>query len=346
MTDVVALARCLIDIPSVSGEEAEVARFVAAHLGHLGYRVEVAEAATGRPNVFATTGAAAHIVLCTHLDTVPPFIGAHEDDGYLCGRGACDAKGILAAQIAAVERLRGEGVGGIGLLFVVDEEIESLGARVANGHPRAHECRYLIVGEPTDNKLAVRCKGSLRLSLRTEGSGGHSAYPERGTSAIDRLLDVLADIRAFAWPRDEFFGETTCNIGVVAGGTQTNLLAPGARADLHFRLATEAGTLKPLLERVVGDRARIEYLSVTPPLRLTAVRGFDQCIVGFTTDAAHLTRWGRPLVLGPGSIHDAHTSHERVAKAELERGVELYIRLVRSLLALGREEAALAETPS
>jgi acetylornithine deacetylase len=295
--------------------------------------VALADAAPGRPNLFATTGAEPRVVLCTHLDTVPPFIGSHDDGEFISGRGACDSKGILAAQIAAAERLRADGLAEVGLLYVVDEEMGSLGARAANAHPRARECRYVVVGEPTDNKLAVGCKGSLRLALRTSGTGGHSAYPERGTSAIDALLPILTDLRGVSWPVDSFFGDTTVNIGVVAGGTRSNVLATDARADLHFRLVTDVEAVRQPLEETVAGRAEIEYLSVTPPVRLMALPGFEQCVVGFTTDTAHLGHWGTPLLLGPGSILEAHTAHERIAKAELSRGVDLYVRLVRSLLA-------------
>ena len=343
--DVFALARRLIDIPSISGEEAGLARFLAGYLADLGYRVALTDAAPGRPNLFATTGAAPRVVLCTHLDTVPPFIGSHDDGEFITGRGACDSKGILAAQIAAAERLRAAGLAEVGLLCVVDEEMGSLGARAANAHPRARECRYVIVGEPTDNKLAVGCKGSLRVALRTSGTGGHSAYPERGTSAIDGLLAVLTDVHALAWPVDEFFGDTTVNIGIIAGGTRTNVLATDARADLHFRLVTDGEVVRQRLEDAVAGRAHIEYLSVTPPVRLMALPGFEQCVVGFTTDTAHLGHWGTPLLLGPGSILDAHTAHERIAKAELARGVDLYVKLVRSLLAglAPDQQSALAE---
>ncbi|HKW39685.1 MAG TPA: lysine-sensitive aspartokinase 3 [Gemmatimonadales bacterium] len=331
--DVFTLARRLIDIPSVSGDEAGMARFLAGYLGDLGYRVALTDAVPGRPNLLATTGAPPRVVLCTHLDTVPPFIGSQEEGDAIAGRGACDSKGILAAQIAAAERLRGEGIAELGLLFVVDEEMGSLGARAANAHPRARECRYVIVGEPTDNKLAVGCKGSLRVALCTEGTGGHSAYPERGTSAIDALLDVLTDVRACSWPRDGFFGDTTVNIGIIGGGTRTNLLATEARADLHFRLVGDAAVVEQMLARTVAGRARVESLSLTPPVRLLGMPGFEPCVVGFTTDTAHLGHWGTPLLLGPGSILDAHTAHERIAKAELARGVDLYVQLVRSLLA-------------
>jgi len=331
--DPVELARRLIDIPSVSGEEEAVARFLASHLERLGYRVELLEAPPGRPGLVATTGAPPRLVFSTHLDTVPPHFASGEDDEYVYGRGACDAKGILAAQLAAAERLRAEGRNDLGLLFVVDEERGSVGARVANAHPVARECRWLIDGEPTENKLAVGCKGSLRVTLRAEGTGGHSAYPERGRSAIHVLLDALDDVRAVAWPKDEYFGDTTCNIGVIVGGTQANVIAPDARADLHIRLVTDQAPVRELLEGAVGSRARIEYLSFTPPVRLTAVPDFEQCVVGYTTDVPHLSNWGTPLLLGPGSIHDAHTARERIAKSELERGVELYLRLGRTLLA-------------
>src|SRR5207244_2069914 len=189
--------------------------------------------------------------------------------------GVCDAKGIMAAQIAAAERLRAEGVDGIGLLFVVDEEMGSVGARAANAHSLARECRWLIDGEPTENRLATGSKGSLRLTLCTAGVPAHSAYPEHGRSAIDALLEVLGDVRRATWPTDPVFGETTVNIGVIAGGTRPNVVAADARADLQLRLVTEAAPVKALLERAVRDRARIDYLTAVPPLRLATVPGFE-----------------------------------------------------------------------
>jgi len=334
------LARHLIDIPSVSGEEDAVARALRSYLEGLGFGVELLDGVPGRPGVFATTDALPRLVFCTHLDTVAPFFPSSEDDDFLYGRGACDTKGIIAAQVAAVERLRAEGVREVGLLFVVDEEKGSLGARAANAHPAARDCRWLVVGEPTDNMLAVGCKGSLRLALRTEGTGGHSAYPDLGRSAIHTLLDVLADVRTIAWPSDPYFGETTCNIGVLGGGAGANVIAPDARAELHIRLVGDPAPVRELVERAVAGRGSIDYLSFTPPVRLTSVPGFEQCVVGFTTDVPHLSNWGKPLLFGPGSIHDAHTPRERIAKAELERGVDLYVQLARRLLG---EAAAVAQ---
>ncbi len=322
-----------MDIPSVSGEEGEVGRFLASYLEGLGYRVELQEVAPGRENVLARTGARPRVVLSTHMDTVPPHIPSREDATHIHGRGACDAKGIIAAQLTAAERLRGEGVEELGLLFTVDEEMGSLGARTAATHALGRECEYLINGEPTENRLAVGSKGSLRLKLLTEGRAAHSAYPERGESAIEKMLDVLADVRACVWPRDEFFGETTCNIGTLNGGTRPNVIPAEAEAQLQIRLVKPSATIKEILENVVAGRARVEYMSAAEPVRMLSVEGFEREVVRFTTDIPYLSNWGRPLLLGPGSILDAHTDGERVPKRELEEAVELYVRLVRTLLA-------------
>jgi acetylornithine deacetylase len=262
---------------------------------------------------------------------VPPFIASHEDAEYIYGRGSCDAKGIIAAQIFAAEQLRQSGLNTIGLLFTVDEELSSLGAQAANKHPLARECRYLINGEPTDNRLAVGTKGSLRLIITTEGRAAHSAYPEAGDSAIEKLLDVLQNIRTIDWPRDEFFGETTCNIGVLNGGTRPNVIPDHARAELQIRLVTDIERVKGVVEDAVGGRAQLEYASAHDPVRLFSVPGFDDCVVRFTTDVPYLSNWGKPLLIGPGSILDAHTEHERIAKHELERAIDLYVKLAKAL---------------
>ncbi|HEX3560959.1 MAG TPA: M20/M25/M40 family metallo-hydrolase [Pyrinomonadaceae bacterium] len=330
------LTRRLIDIPSVSGEEQEVGRFLASHLEDLGYRVEAQEVEAGRANVIATTGARPRVVLSTHMDTVPPFIPSADDEMHIRGRGSCDAKGIIAAQVFAAERLRAEGFDEIGLLFTVDEELGSLGARAANEHALARECVYLVNGEPTGNRLAAGSKGSLRLRLSTEGRAAHSAYPERGDSAIEKMLDVLADVRAAAWPHDEFFGETTCNVGSLNGGTRPNVIPAEAQAELQIRLVTPSAAIKKILEAAVAKRARIEYLSVAEPVRIHSVEGFEREVVRFTTDIPYLSNWGVPLLIGPGSILDAHTDGERVSKRELEEAVALYARLARTLLA-GRQ---------
>jgi acetylornithine deacetylase len=329
--DLFELTRKLIDISSVTGEEAEIGSFLASYLSGLGYGFELQTVAGTRCNVIATTGGSPRVVFSTHLDTVPPHISSREDAENIYGRGACDAKGIIAAQIFAAEKLRATGVDEIGLLFTVDEEMASVGAQAANNHRLAPECRYLINGEPTDNLLATGTKGSLRFTITTEGRAAHSAYPELGESAIEKLLEVLGSLRACDWPADETLGETTCNIGVIAGGTRPNVVPAEARAELQMRLVTSAAPIKKILEQTIAGRARIEYSSEHEPVRLLAVTGMSQCVVRFTTDIPYLSKWGQALLLGPGSIRNAHTDHERVSKSELSQAVDLYFKLAKML---------------
>ncbi len=330
----VSIARSLIEIPSPTGEEAAVGRYVAGVLRNLDLRVDQQQVAPERFNLIATSTAPPRVVFSTHLDTVPPVLPLHEDETYLYGRGACDAKGILAVQLSAAARLLESGERRIGLLFTVDEEMGGLGAQHANKHPLAEQCRYLINGEPTSNKLATATKGSLRLRLHTMGREAHSAYPEKGESAIETLLDVLADIRQARWPTDDTLGETTVNIGVISGGTRPNVVPGAGHADLQIRLVTDAAAVLEKLEEVLRGRARVEVLSTAPPMQLYAVEGFETDVVRFTTDLPHLSNWGTPLLLGPGTILVAHTPEERVAKAELQEGVDLYVRLAQTLLSM------------
>ena len=325
------LTRELIDIPSLTGEELEVGQYLAKFLEKLGYHVERHEVADDRFNVIATTRESPRVVFSTHMDTVPPFIESSEDKEFIYGRGSCDAKGIIAAQIFAAERLRREGVNDVGLLFTVDEELSSIGAQAVNKHPLARECRYLINGEPTDNRLATGTKGSVRVFITTEGRAAHSAYPENGESAIEKLLDILETIRRCEWPEDSFFGTTTCNIGVIAGGTRPNVIPDKARADLQIRLGIDIEHVKKVLEDAVGERGRLEYASAHNPVRLFSVPGLEQCVVRFTTDIPYMSSWGQALLLGPGSILDAHTDHERISKRELNQAVQLYVDLANRL---------------
>ena len=329
--NVFELTRKLIDVPSVTGDELAVGQFLSSYLEEQGFRVERQEAAPDRFNVIATTGAPPRVVFSTHMDTVPPFIESREDEEFIYGRGSCDAKGIIAAQIFAAEQLRRGGVNDIGLLFTVDEELSSHGAQAANKHPLARECQFLINGEPTDSRLATGTKGSVRVFITTEGRAAHSAYPEAGESAIEKLLDILQDIRNCHWPEDSFFGTTTCNIGVLSGGTRPNVIADHARAELQIRLGIDIDGVKRVLEDAVDTRGHLEYASAHNPVRLFSLPGFDECVVRFTTDVPYLSQWGKPLLLGPGSILDAHTDHEKISKRELEDAIDLYVRLAKKL---------------
>jgi acetylornithine deacetylase len=326
------LTKALINIPSISGDEEAVGFFLRDYLESLGWTVELQAVSENQNNVIAYLNDTPRVFLSTHLDVVPPHIEASETEEKINGRGACDAKGIIASQIFAAEELRKQNINDIGLLFTVDEEQGSTGAKAANLHPVAAKCEFLINGEPTDNDLAIGSKGSLRFFVKTKGKAAHSAYPEQGESAIEKLIEVLNDILKTEFPSDEFFGETTNNIGLISGGLKTNVIAPEAEAGLHIRLTTDEAPILEVLEKTIAGRGEIEVMTVAKPVRMLAVEGFRQKVVRFTTDIPHLSNWGTPLLLGAGSILVAHTKDEFVMKKDLEEAVGLYRNLARKLL--------------
>ncbi len=323
------LTQRLIEIESFTENEKCVALFLRDYLTNLRYRVTLQEAAPDRFNVLALAGSP-DLVFTTHLDTVPPFLPHREDDEYIYGRGACDAKGIIAAQIEAAEKLRVSGQDRVGLLFVVGEERNSAGARHANHIPIGS--RFYVDGEPTENKLALGSKGSLRVEIIARGKAAHSAYPEMGESAVLKILDVLGDIRSMNLPSDPVMGRTTCNLGVLEGGTRPNIVPDHARAEIMFRSVKPLEDLKRDLESRVAGRAEVRYPFEVPLTTMNVVDGFDTTVVAFASDVPFLTGWGTPFLVGPGSILDAHTDHERISKKQLLEGVEVYIRLARRLL--------------
>ena len=330
--NVFELTTSLMNIPSVSGEEEAVGHWLHDYLKSLGWTVELQKVSDNQNNVIAYLNDRPRVVFSTHLDTVPPFIPPSEDDEKIYGRGACDAKGIIASQITAAEQLRAEGIKDIGLLYTVEEERSSTGARAANEHPLAAKCEYLINGEPTDNDLAIGSKGTFRLKIKTSGKAAHSAYPEEGESAVEKLLDILEDVRHTKFPDDEFFGETTVNIGTLEGGVALNVIPPSAEAGLAVRLTTPREPIEHALESLLRGRGEIEVLSCSEPVKMVQVDGFNQKVVRFTTDIPYLTKWGQPLLLGPGSILVAHTSREFVLKKDLEIAVTMYRDLAKKLL--------------
>ncbi|MFL6235759.1 MAG: M20/M25/M40 family metallo-hydrolase [Thermoanaerobaculia bacterium] len=329
------LTRTLIDLDSTTGREREVGDFLFRYLEDLvdqfdGGAVERMPVEGDRFNVFAAWGEPV-VVLSTHMDTVPPFFPSSEDGEFIHGRGACDTKGGIAAMLQAARELLEEGVRGFGLLFVVGEETDSIGAQVANRQPRGP--RYLINGEPTENRLALGCKGYLYIRLEAEGRAAHSAYPELGESAIDRLLDVLARLRALPLPTDPVLGETTLNVGTLAGGRAANVVADLARAEVTVRTVGPAGDLKRRISEAVHavPEVRIAEIRETPAVQLGSLPGFETTIVKYTTDIPRLGAWGEPFLLGPGSIHVAHTPEERVAKRDLLDAARHYRDMVRQL---------------
>lgn len=339
--DPIALTHELVAIDSTTYHEGLAGEFLAVYLRRLGWEIERQAVAQPDPartpgcgtgdrfNVYASWSERPAIVLSTHMDTVPPFLGpAREDATHLYGRGVCDAKGIIAAQVAAAEHLRAEGIA-VGLLFVVGEERDSAGAAVANAHPRGS--RFLINGEPTGNRLALASKGALRVELRAHGKMAHSAYPELGESAIDKLLAALADVQALQLPVVPAIGESTMNVGLISGGRAPNVIADAAEAHILVRLVGPAAPIREAIVKAAASRCEVEFSLELPFVRMRALPGFETMVAKFTTDIPSLTQWGEPFLLGPGSIHTAHTPGERIAKAEITEAVELYARLVRQL---------------
>jgi len=328
--DPVALTRSLVDIDSTTGREAEVARWLATFLHDRGYRVTEQPVSDGRFNVFAQLETPPAIVFSTHVDCVPPFFPSREERGLIFGRGACDAKGILAAQVAAAERLRRAGETRIALLFVAGEERGSDGARVANEQAPDH-VRYLINGEPTDNRLGAATRGILRVRLHASGRAAHSSFPELGDSAIDKLLDALMVIRGVALPEDPLLGRTHYTVGLIEGGVAPNVVSPHASAELLFRTVGEAAEVRAALT-VVDGLVRVEHVLEIDAVRMHTLPGFETAVFPYTTDVPLLTRWGTPILVGPGSIHVAHTEDEHVTLDELRAAVGVYESLAKRLL--------------
>ncbi len=322
------LTKSLVNMASVTGHEKACGEFVKGYLQQLGFQTEMMPVGRDRSNVFATWGKP-DIVLSTHLDTVPPFFPAHDDAEHIYGRGSCDAKGILAAQVTAAERLKKEGVQDFALLFLVGEETVSDGAREANLHPRGS--RYIINGEPTENKLVLGCKGNLRIDLRARGKMAHSAYPHLGVNAIDKLLDVLADLRKMPLPVSPVLGPSTMNIGVISGGRAANVVPDEALAQILIRIVEDSGAIRKKIVQITAGRCDLDLVRDTPVLMMEKLDGYETDIVAFTTDLPSLSNWGRPLLLGPGSISMAHTERECVRKADLVAAADLYCRMVRDL---------------
>jgi len=331
--DLVSLTRRLVDIESISGNERAVGEFLLEYLTGLGYSASRMEVAPNRFNVYATIAQRKPvIVFSTHMDTVPPFIPSSEDGDYIYGRGSCDAKGIIAAQIAAAERLRQEGSVAPALLFLVGEERDSQGAAVANRH--APGSRFLINGEPTENRVASASKGTLRVEVVARGRMAHSAYPELGDSAIDKLLDVLQLLRAMELPTNPEVGPSTLNIGIIEGGQAPNVVPDFARAHLLYRLVGPSDDLKHRIIEAVGNRVEVHFVLEIPFMRLRTVDGIPTMVAAFTTDIPGLLNWGEPVLLGPGSIHVAHTERERLAKRELNDAVDLYCKVAKKLVSV------------
>ncbi len=330
MINVSTLAKELIDVPSITGSEALLAEVVERHLNAMGMNVVRQAVDPNRWNVFASYVERPSILYTTHMDTVPPFFPSVEKEGFIFGRGACDAKGIMACMMRAVEELAESGFHGTALLFVVGEELDSVGARVAA--ERLSGFKYVINGEPTSNQLISGQKGSLIVRLLAHGIAAHSGYPEMGSSAIETLLSVLNDILAEDWGSDSQLGTATVNIGVIEGGVAPNVIPDKAGAEVFFRIVDPAENVYTRLRKIAGRRIELEIVTKSNPQLLHVVDGMKTTIAGFGSDVQYLRRLGTPLMLGPGSIIDAHTGREKISREEMDEAVELYKLLYHKLL--------------
>ena len=332
--NVFELTRTLIDIESITGNEARAGQYLFDLLSGLAAkydgRVEKIEVEPNRFNVLAHWGDPV-VTLSTHLDTVPPFFASSEDDEFIWGRGACDVKGIIASMIHAVQNLLESGVRGVALLFVVGEERNSAGAYFMAKHPRGS--KFLINGEPSENKLALGSKGALRFEVTARGRMAHSAYPELGESAIEKLLDALERVRRVELPVHPILGPSTLNIGVISGGRAPNVIPDEAKAELLIRLVCDPQETRDAIHAACGDLATAKEVLCIPAVHLRAVEGIETTVVAYTTDIpAFGGAWGEPLLFGPGTIHVAHTSEERVPKRQLLEAVKIYESMARQLL--------------
>ncbi len=330
--DLVRLTRQLVDIESITGNEKRVGNFLFTELQRMGLSVTRMPVEDERQNIWAVWPGHTQpeIVFSTHMDTVPPFIPSSEDETRVYGRGSCDAKGIISAQTAASVRLHEQGIH-CGLLFVVGEERDSLGAHVANEQPQG--AKFLINGEPTENRLALASKGTLRAEITARGKMAHSAYPELGDSAIEKLLPALTRLRAMPLPSDPEVGPCTLNIGLIQGGRAPNVIADYAHADLLYRLVGPSEELRRQIVTAAGKDVEVEFPLELRFLRFRKVDGLPTMVASFTTDIPKLTQWGEPLLIGPGSIHVAHTDGEFIPKLELHEAVDLYCQIAKQLTA-------------
>lgn len=319
-------------IDSTSGREAafleELERFFVGQ----GFRCERQQVEAERWNLLVRTEVAPRLLYSTHVDTVPPFLPVRQEGDRIYGRGACDTKGGIVAMIAAGLRLLKAGRRDFGFLFVVGEEVDHIGAKKSMELQFEPAVERIILCEPTLNRVVSAQKGMLKFRLVSEGVAGHSAFPERGESAVDPLLDALSALRAEAWPVDPLLGPTTLNIGVISGGVAANVFAPSASADLIFRAV---GPVAPLLERVeelCAGHARVENVVYNDPVFFDPPADVATLVVPFNTDATYLSELAPVWLVGPGDIEHAHADGEHIAMRSLLDGIELYERL--GLLAL------------
>ncbi|HEY6844172.1 MAG TPA: M20/M25/M40 family metallo-hydrolase [Thermoanaerobaculia bacterium] len=332
MIDPIKLARKFIDIASPTGGERAMGEAVERELQQLGLTTRRHEVERDRFNVFASSSDRPRVVINSHIDTVPPWFASREDNEKIYGRGACDTKGVIAAMICAGERLLAGGERDFAFLFVVAEETDSIGAKKANVEFKDIGSEYVIVGEPTESKFARASKGALTVTIHFDGVAAHSAYPERGDSAIRKMTRAIEAIESADWGSHEILGKATVNIGVVRGGEKPNIVPASAECELMFRTAGDHEQVRAKLEKLVsGFGGRITLARGNAPQFMFVPDGAPSTVVAFNTDVPHLSNLGKPLLFGPGSILDAHGADEFILKRDVTAAVDVYCDTVTQL---------------
>ena len=330
---VVDLAQQMINIPSITGDEMAMGEFLANYFRQLGMVVTKQEAATNRFNIFAHGEGHPNpsLIFNSHMDTVPPFFSAREDSEWIYGRGACDTKGIMAAILVAAQQLIEERITDFGVLLVVGEEVNHLGILAANQLKLTPD--YLIVGEPTENSLILREKGSVKVKLTSQGRSCHSGYPQYGASAINPLVSALKELIDYPWPKDQERGETTLNVGTIQGGVAANVLAEQAEAVVMIRVSHSASEVLAVIDQITKQH-EIEYQTIlnSAPFSMDRLEGMPTGVVSFATDIPHFIHSGKTYLWGPGSIMHAHTAEEKIGKEEISQAVKTYIEMAKKLL--------------
>jgi acetylornithine deacetylase len=314
---------------TTSGQEDQGLPTLLDLLAELGAEIHEQPVAEGRTNVFATWGEP-RVVFSTHLDTVPPFFPARREGETFFGRGVCDAKGQVLAQLGAVRELLAQGHTGFGWLGVVGEETDSAGATAAMDlHARFLTCRALICGEPTGLKVATGQRGVQHYVLRCRGRAAHSSTPEQGSSALWPLLDWLQTLKQVPRPIDPELGPEIWNLGLLTGGDAPNVVPDFAQAHLHARVLP-GSDLEARIRGLRPPQGEVVLKLSEPPDRYPRIPGFDHAPMPFGSDTPQLRALipDRMAVLaGPGSIQVAHGPDECISLPELAAGVDLNRRL-------------------
>lgn len=358
------LAQALVQLDTTvpAGNESRAAALVAERLHPLGFAIERYKLAEGRESLIArlNPGAAQPaICLCGHLDTVPignqawqhdPH-GGDIADGKLWGRGSTDMKGAVAAMVTACERLaKAEYTGKVVLALCASEETGCQGA--INIADRIGDVGALVIGEPTNNSVAVAHKGVLWLRLVSVGRAAHGSMPHLGKNAIQMMLSAVSQLDhiSFDVVPHALLGKPTLNIGTIAGGAATNIVADRCEVTLDVRLVPglNASDAIEAIKASLGPEIAVEITlaldavetdpedgwikSVLRRVNELGVAAPDPISVSYFTDASVLQpalNFPPVAIVGPGNPALAHQVDESCSIEEIWRSSQLFEGLAR-----------------